>query len=232
MGRNHLVIGALALAATALSAVTILIDPGYLADTSAPLVAVGLMVAAVAGLGGLLLARAPWGRWVLTSDILIGMVLATGSSTTLGWAALIAGGVGIAALLGPWVKLWIRHHAATDSPGPVPLVLMGAGGGAPLIVGLLATDGAGAMHWVVSLTVMGSSLVYGRGNRTGVWLLRALVPATGIALVAVDPQAGDWVIAALCGALGVLAWTPAARRTTAIITPPLPSPVQRRPNQI
>ena len=65
MRRNHIVIGAVALAAIVSGAVTLLVDAGYLEDSAAPLVAFGLVVVAVTGLGGMLLARAPWGRWTL-----------------------------------------------------------------------------------------------------------------------------------------------------------------------
>lgn len=155
------------------------------------------------------------------------MLFASGSNTWLTWLTYGVGGVALVLLLGPWIRLWIRHHAAADSPGAVPLILMSVGVVAPLVVGLLAIEGAKGIHWLLSGVTMVASLLYGRGNPAGTWLLRLAVPAFAVPLVAVDPQPGSWIILILAVAVAVLAFLPAAGRTTVFITPPLPSPARR-----
>lgn len=227
MRRNHIVIGAVALVATALGSITLLIDPGFFDAASAPLIAFGLVAVAVSGLGGLLLARAPWGRWTLVGTVTAGMLFVSGSGTWLVWVTYLVGGTALLLLLGPWIRLWIRHHAAVDSPGPVPLILMSVGVAAPLVIGLLAFEGATVAHWVLAGVAMLSAFFYGRGNPAGTWMLRIVVPASAALLVAVDPQPGSWAILFLAVIVAVLAFLPAAGHTTVFITPPLPSPARR-----
>ena len=193
------------------------------------MIAIGLIVAGITCLVGLLLARAPWGRWGLGAGVVVAMGLASIGATPLTWATYVVGSVAIVGLAGPWLRLWTRHHRLTDAPGPVAIALASVAAVAPLYVGLaVAASGAGWLEWfVVTVAVVGSAL-YGRGNSAGMWILRVGVPV--VALVDGASLGGPaGVLVGIGGVgVGVLAWLPAASRTTTVIAPVLPEPIERK----
>ena len=229
MARPHLVIGSLSLAATLVGMLALAIDPGPIADSAVPLIIVGMLIAAITGLAGLLLARAPWGRWALAGTVISSMALASTGSTGATWVTYAIGAIALVGLFGPWLRLWIRHHRLADGPGPVAVTLTAAAAMAPLYIGLcVAQAGATWVHWLLAGVTVAGSVLYGRGNRLGLWTLRLLVPAVTTASVLVT---GGFAAAALAAgglAVTILAWTPAATRTTTVIAPVLPHPVERR----
>ena len=229
MRSAHIAIGAVSIVPSGACAVALLLFPDPFDTGSAALIAVGLMIATVTALSGLLLARAPWGQWGLIATTIIAMATASVLGGAAMWVTLIAGAVALVGLLGPWLRLWVRHQTLAESPGPIPITLTSVGAVATLYVGFCAAQGA---HWshvlVAAITVVGSVL-YGRGNRIGIMVLRIAVPITAAFAAANTEPLG--AVALLLGGvtIGVLAWLPAASRTTKVITPPLPTPVDRRP---
>ena len=228
MHRPQLLIGPLALAAIAIGAVAVVADPGPVPTSSALLIAVGLAIVGITGLAGLLLARAPWGRFVLIGTVIGAMVLASVGSSWLTWATLVVGGCALIGLLGPWLTLWIRHHRLTDAPGPIVVALESVAAGAALFVGL-ATVGSGARwyHWALVALAIASSVAYGRGALAGRVLLRTAVPVAAIAVAIVMADPGGLAIAVTALGIGGAAWTRAATRTATVIAPVLPTPVAR-----
>lgn len=228
MHRPQLVIGPTALAAVLSGALAVVADPGPIEPSSSLLIAFGLVVAGVTAMSGLMLARAPWGRWSLAGIVTAAMAISAVGETALTWSTLILGGLALVGLLGPWLTLWTRHHRLTDAPGPVVVALEAIAAGAPLFVGLATVrSGASWYHWALTLLTMAASVLYGRGTVAGRWLLRTAVPATAIAVGwATGAIAGSAL--ALAGAtIGIVAWTPASRRATTVIAPVLPTPVAR-----
>ena len=227
MRTPHIVIGIAAVTTVALSSLAVVVDPGPIDEVAASLIAVGLMIAAIATLAGLSLARAPWGRWGLAGTVVLGLALSSVSSATMTWIAYATGAVALVGLFGPWLRLWIRHRRVADAPGPVPLSLISVAAVAALYVGLCAFDGADWTHWILVLVAIGSSITYAQGMTIGIWGFRIAVPATGVLAATHTTLPGLVPLIAGVTAVTVLGWLPAARRVTTVITPPLPPPIRR-----
>ncbi|HSJ70408.1 MAG TPA: hypothetical protein VLA29_02050 [Acidimicrobiia bacterium] len=229
MARPHLIIGIVALSAVVVGSLAVAVDPDPIARSAVPMLTAGLLVCSLVGLAGLLLARAPWGRVVLVGTVVITMVAASAGETPLTWAAFIVGGIALVGLLGPWLTLWIRHHRLTDAPGTTAIVLIAVGAGAPLFLGLvLVGTGAAWYHWMLAGVTIVGSLLYGRGNRIGLWTFRTVTPMIAVIVGLATAGIAGLAIAVAGLAIGVAAWTPSARHTTTVIAPVLPQPIDRR----
>ena len=225
----HLLIGTVSILAIACGAAAVVVDPSPIAASSGAMIAVGLVVVGLTCLVGLLLARAPWGRWGLGAGVVMAMGLASVGTSPFTWATYAIGSVAIVGLAGPWLRLWTRHHRLADAPGPVAIALASVAAVAPLYVGLaVAASGAGWFEWFVATVAIVGSALYGRGARVGVWILRVGVPITAL-LDAASLGGPAGVLVGMGGVVvGVLAWLPAASRTTTVIAPVLPEPVERK----
>ncbi len=227
--RIHLLIASAAFGATALGALAILTVEGSVPSSSAALISFGLMVAGLTGLAGLVLARAPWARWTLVGTVILAMGLASIEVSTLTWATDALGAVALVGLFGPWLRLWIRHHEVADAPGPTVVFLLSAGPAAPLFVGLCTIwSGAGPAAWLLAFTMLIASMLYGRGSKLGLWIMRLAVPIIGIGAAISTALIGGALIAIGTGAVAAAAWHPASKKTTTVIAPVLPEPVRRR----
>ena len=220
-------IGAAAVAAVAVASVALITDSDPIDEGAAALIAVGLMVAAVTCLSGLILARAPWGRWGLAAIVVLAVALAMAGGSALGWVALAVAAAALVGLLGPWLRLWTRHAPVADGPGPVPTALMAVAPIAPLFVGLAAATGAHWTHWLAAAVASVSAVLYAQGIQAGQWGLRVAVPIAAVAAAANTALVGAILLVVAGVAVASLAWLPAASRTTTVITAPLPPPVGR-----
>lgn len=99
---------------------------------------------------------------------------------------------------------------------------------AALYVGIAASAGAQWEHWLLFVVAAVGSVLYGRGTPGGLWLLRVGVPIAAIAAITQTDLAGSLMIGVGATAVAALAWSPAARKTTRVIVPPLPSPAPRK----
>lgn len=228
MRRTHLVVGGTAMLAIVAAVAALLVDPGYFAPSAAALAGTGFVIVGLTGLGGVLLARSPWGRWTLLGGVVAALIAITGSDGFLVWLSMVVGGLAIIGLLGPWLRLWIRHRPVADPLGPVPLSLMAIAPGAALFVGVVGYAGVGVLDWLVVVVATAGSVLYGRGATPGLWMLRLAVPASGLILAFTAGDIASWVVLVASACVGALAWTPAATKTTTVITPPLPPPVERK----
>lgn len=192
------------------------------------MILVGILGIALAGLAGLILVRAPWSRWVLGGSVAVAIALASIDGGFWFWAALAIGSVAIAALAGPWLVLWVRQQPVAEPLGPVPVSLMASAGIAPILVGISSHEGVGVPHWMLVIVVMVSAWAYGQGLPFGIWGLRVAVPIFGAVAALRTNSYGDAVIAVGAGVITILAWLPQARQVTAVITPPLRAPIQRK----
>jgi hypothetical protein len=232
--RPHIAIGSLSIVAVVAGTAAFLADPTPIAASASWLIAIGLLTIATTSLSGLLLARAPWGRWALAGTVAASMVAASiGTDGATGflvlvWVTYVFGAVSLVGLLGPWLTLWTRHHTLAEAPGPVVIALMAVAPGAALFVGIAASAGARWTHWLLFIVAAVGSVLYGRGTPAALWILRLGVPLA--AVIAIPQTAVGGAVMIGIGAIGVsaLAWSPAARKTTRIIVPPLPAPVSRK----
>lgn len=227
MARLPIFIGAITLAVTLVSALPSLADPDDFDRLAALVVFIGLAVVGLTGFVGLVLARAPWGRWTLLISMSFGLVLASIAGGWIFWTALAFGSVAAIGLMGPWLTLWVRQSAVVDAPGPVVIVLMSTAAGAILWVGLATGSGFQVVHFLLIVTVIVSSRSYSRGQSWGIWGLRVAVPIVGALSVFATAGVGRILLAIGVFGITILAWLPHARRATAVITPPLPAPVER-----
>jgi hypothetical protein len=220
--------GAVAVAAAVIGAATLAIDPGDLDPQATVVVLAGMVVAALTAYVGLVLVRAPWGRWSLLGSVVVGLILASLAGGWMFWLDLALGAVAIVGITGPWLRLWVRHAPVVDRPGPAVIALIAVGPITPLFVGVTALAGLHPLHLVLIAVTMLSSWAYGRGISLGIWGLRTVVPVAGLAAVVVTLWPGSLPLGAAVAATSIVAWLPHARRATAVITPPLPAPVYRR----
>lgn len=228
MSRLAIAIGAAAFASVAFGSAAFALQSGPFSETSVAMIVFGLIAIALVGLAGLILVRAPWSRWILGGAVTTATLLASIGGGARLWILLLVSSVAIIGIAGPWLTLWVRQEPAAESLGPVPVILMASGAAAPILVGLASHGGVGLLHWLFVIILAVSAWAYGRGIVLGVWGLRLAVPASGVVAAAQTDAPSSALIAA--GALGImaLAWTAMATRVTAVITPPLPSPVSRK----
>lgn len=229
MARPHLIIGVGALIAVVVGSLAVAVDPDPIARSTVPLLVTGLLVCSLVGLAGLLLTRSPWGRGVLIGTVVVAMATASAGTSPLTWAAYFLGGTALVGLLGPWLTLWTRHHRLTDAPGPIPVTLIAVGAGTPLFLGLvLMGTGATWYHWMLATVTIAGSVLYGRGNPIGIWTFRTVAPTLALIVGLATAGVAGLSISLAGVAIGVGAWTPAARHTTTVIAPVLPHPIDRR----
>jgi hypothetical protein len=204
------------------------LDSRPITSSASLMIFVGVTGVALGGLAGLLLARARWARWVLGAVVVVSVLLASTGGTTLFWISLILGAVAIVGLSGPWLTLWVRQRPVADQLGSVPVTLMASGAITPIVVGFAAWDSVALVHWTLVAIVMVSGWAYGRGLPFGMWGFRIVVPIVGLQVALQTSRPGSFVIAGGITVLVGLAWSGLARKVTAVITPPLPSPVNRK----
>jgi len=227
VARFPISVGAIAVASSVIGAATLAFNPGDLDPQATVIVLAGMVVAALTAYVGLLLVRAPWGRWSLLGTVVVGLILASLTGGWLFWLDLGLAAAAVVGITGPWLRLWVRHAPVVDAPGPAVIALIAVGPLTPLFVGVTALQGLHPMHVVLIVVTMVSSWAYGRGISLGIWGLRTVVPLAGLAAVAVTAWPGSLPLGTAALATTVVAWLPHARRATAVFTPPLPAPVFR-----
>lgn len=224
MSRLPIAIGASAFTAVVLGASAFLIDSGPVAWSSAVMILIGLLASALAGLAGLLLVRAPWGRWLLGVAVVSAVVGASIGESALFWVALAIGSVAIVGLSGPWLTLWVRRQPVSEQLGIIPVLLLASAGFAPIFVGLAAYEGVALGHWALIGAIQGSAWAYGRGLPFGIWGFRLVAPLLGLVAASQTSAPGNIAIAVGALLITAIAWSPRSTQVTAVITPPLPAP--------
>jgi len=226
-----LLIGILALLSAVVGTAGFAADPQPFDQAAAIVVLAGVIIVGLTGLVGLVLTRAPWGRWTLMATVAISLVLASVPGSAAFWVALAIGALATVGLLGPWLTLWVRHEPAADTPGPIVVALIAVAPVSTLFIGLTALGGLHLAHVVLIVVATASSWAYGRGLPGAIWALRVAVPITGTAAIiqTTGPGPGQVVLSIAVVAVTLASWLPHARRATAVITPPLPEPVTRSP---
>ncbi|VAW06689.1 hypothetical protein MNBD_ACTINO01-1592 [hydrothermal vent metagenome] len=227
MARLPILIGVVAVVSAVVGAASLAVQPGAFDAGATIVVLAGMVLAAVSAFVGLVLVRAPWGRWSLLSTVIVGLLLASLVGGWLFFLDLLLAAIATVGIAGPWLLLWVRHAPVADAPNPAVVTLISVGPVTPLFVGLTALGGLSGAHVVLIVVVMLSSWGYGRGIRLGIWGLRIAVPVVGIVATGATVWPGTLPLGAAVLATTLVAWLPDARRATTVITPPLPAPVVR-----
>lgn len=228
MNRFPIAIGTSAFIAVTMCCLLFVVDSGSIARSSAAMIVLGLMELALAGLAGLILARAPWARWLLSATVIVSAVLASSSPSAFFWPAVALGALAIIGLSGPWLTLWVRQQPVAERLGVVPAALIATAGATPIFVGFAAHTGVVAVHWALVAITLASAWAYGRGFGIGIWGFRVVAPVVGLLAAFRTTQPGNIAIAFGALAVAVMAWSPQAKRVTAVITPPLREPISRK----
>ncbi len=225
--RPPISIGTSALAAATLGAATLAANPGDFDRGATFVVLAGTILIGLTGFVGLALVGAPWGRWTLLGSVGIGLIFASITGSWLFWLTTGLGGVAAVGLMGPWLRVWVRHRPAANAPHPIVIALMAIGPASGLYIGLVALERLDVAHLVLLAVTMVSSWAYGRGLPFGIWGLRVVVPAVGAFTAGYAVGVGGVLLGVAVLAITVASWTPQARSATAVVTPPLPPPAVR-----
>jgi hypothetical protein len=205
------VVGGLLAASSLLSSAALLLDPGPFAPGAAALIAIGLLGYAVIAVAGMLLARAPWARWLGLGASIGAVVVTAITGFDSAWTLLAVGTslVAVAALASPWLKLWLRQRPGTG-PQPkavaLPLVALGA---AP-VAGFAAWSGLSAPVLLAAVLGPVAAWSYSRAWGWGLWTLRVAYPITAAVAATQVGWAGATLFAGHGVAVAVLAWSPEA----------------------
>lgn len=224
----YLVSGLLA-ASSLLSSVALLFDPDPFAPGAAGLIAIGLLAYAVIAVAGMLLARAPWARWLGLGATIGAVVVTAITGFDSAWTLLIVGTslVAVAALAGPWLTLWLRQRPGTG-PQPkavaLPLVAIGA---AP-VAGFAAWSGLSAPVLLAAVLGPVAAWSYSRAWGWGLWTLRVAYPITAVVAATQVGWAGAILFAGHGLVVAILAWSPEASRAQRPIGATLSAPRYRR----
>lgn len=227
MVTRPLTIGIIAFASAVIGTAAFALDPDPFDQAAAVVVLAGIIVIGLTGLVGLVLARAPWGRWTLLASVVASLLLASVPGATGFWIALALGAIATVGLLGPWLTLWVRHEPAADAPGHLVIFLIAVAPTTLLFVGVSALGGLHPSHIALIVVATASSWAYGRGIPGGVLTLRIGVPIAGAVATAFTIGVGRVMLGIAVLLVTIAAWLPQARRATAVITPPLPEPKHR-----
>jgi len=221
------VVSALLAASSLLASATLVYDPDPLVTGAAGLIAIGLLLYTLIAVAGILLARAPWARWLgvaVTTGALVVIAIA-GFDSPWQIAALAVSLVAVAGLAGPWLGVWLRQR-----PGPEPLAvaLPLTAVGAPLAAGLAAWSGLTIGAVVVVALGPLAAWGYARAFRWGLWFLRIVYPVVAAAAAIRLSTPGAILLAGHGIVVALLAWAPQASRAQRPTGTPLPEPRHRK----
>lgn len=231
MRRLSIVSAILASATVAVALVVFATDPAAFSPSSVGLITIGFLTSAVVLVAGFLLVRAPWGRWGLAGIAGAAVLLASASTSPAIYVVYALGAMSIVALVGPWVRFWVRQQPVPNAVNATAVALSSVAPIGPIIVGLSAHDTSHWSHWLAALAGAGTSFIYSRGAPGALWIMRILIPATSAFAVWKSPMPSSLILAAGAAAVTVLAWSPAASEATSGPTPPLPPARTQRKKQ-
>ncbi len=212
-----------------LSSAVLLSDPEPFAPGAAALLGIGIVMYTLVAIAGILLVRAPWARWLglgTTVGVLV-LTAITGFDSAWSIVAIVISLLAVAALSGPWLKVWLRQRPGTG-PEPkavaLPLIALGA---AP-VAGLASWSGLTPLVGAVAVLGPVAAWAYARAWRWGLWALRVAYPLATAAAATQLAWQGALLLVAHGAVVGLLAWSPEATRAQLPIGGTLPAPRYRR----
>ena len=212
-----------------LASAVLLSNPDPFAPGAAALLAIGIVMYTLVAIAGILLVRAPWARWLGLGTTIGALLLIafTGFETAASIAGVVVSLVAIAALSGPWLKVWLRQRPGTGPEAKavaLPLIALGA---AP-VAGLAAWSRLTPLVGLVALLGVVAAWGYARAWRWGLWALRIAYPVAAAAAATQLEWQGAVLLVAHGAVVGALAWSPEANRAQLPIGGTLPAPRYRK----
>ena len=220
-----LIISGLFAVAELLWSIRLTVSPEPFSPGSSALVVAGIVLYTVIAIVGMLLVRAPWARWLaLTTAVCTVVVGALGADVdALSITAALFSLVAIGGLAGPWLEIWLRQRPGAGV-GTIAVALPLTAGAALPLAGLASVESATPAAFALAIAGPVLAWAYARGFAAGLWGLRLAAPV--LALIAAIAGA-TWASAAFLvygTAVGVLAWSSAARDALSPVEAPLPPP--------
>lgn len=211
-------------------AVHLALEPDPFAGSAAIAIAAGIVVFTVISVVGILLVRAPWGRWIAfaTIGVGLGVGIVTGFEDAGAPAAAILSLLAIGGLSGPWLRVWLRQRPSATAPEPKAALLPLAALALVPLTGFVSPDGLSPALVVLAVSAAALAVGYARAGAWALWGLRLALPVLTIWAAIGLTAAGAVILVAAGAGVTWLAWTPSARRAIGQPAPPLPAP-RRKP---
>lgn len=212
-------------------AVHLALDPDPFAGSAAFVIAAGVVVFTIIAVVGMLLVRAPWGRWIAfaTLGVGLGIGIITGLDDAGALVAAILSLLAVGGLSGPWLRVWLRQRPSATAPEPKAALLPLASLALLPLTGFVSPEGLSPALAVLAASGPAFAAGYARAGGWALWGLRLALPVLTIWAAVGLTTAGAVVLVGAGGGVTWLAWTPSARRAIRRPGPPLPAP-RRKPN--
>lgn len=225
MYRAAVAVAASIVVASVLVVIHLAAAPDPFRQEPALVLATGFVLFTLIAVGGLMLSRGRWSRY-LTLGLVAAFFAATVATETSGWsiASAVVGGVALAILLGPWTRGWLRLRPAADGPSPRAIALvLGAVGLVP-VVAVAAPTELSTWHGVLAGGGLLLAYAYSRAQLWSLWALRFTLAPVAVPAVISSPIAGAALLAIFVAGLTILAWTREARLAVDPVYAQLPGP--------
>lgn len=211
-----IVAGSLA-AASLIGAVHLAVDETRFEAGAAGLLAVGMVIVAVTGVSGILLARGRWSQPVATGVATAWIAIAA-SSPVSGWsvATLVIAAVALGGSTGPWLATWLRHRPSVTGPPPAAVIALLLLVATPAAIALVSIDDVTPAGWSLAAWSLLLALALARAIPGALSTTRFAHPVAAAAAGLTTGVAAT----AILGALGVVTAAFAWRREVAIAIAP------------
>jgi hypothetical protein len=221
MPRAPFAVTALLFVAVLGRAAELLLDPDPFAAGPAAVLASSLVAGTLIVTTGILVAR---GRWARTAGLVVaGTALVLGAAEPLDGprsAVLVAAGVALAGLAGPWLtRGWLRHLPSAEGPPAAAVTLVLGLVAFPALIALSRPGGFGVLDWILTAATPLLGWALGRGHAAALWAIRLGLPPLAIAAGIAGGLPGGPVVALAGLAAGAAAWTGAVSRSVSPLTP-------------
>lgn len=221
-----LVVAGLVAATSITGAVVLAIRPDPFGPDAALLFSAGMVIAGIAAIAGILLARGRWAGRLGAGIAAAWIVAGSGHSGWPGVAVIALGGVALAATLGPWLGTWLRRLPTTGGVPPAAVALLLTLVLTPAGLGAASGDAVPAAAWMLSGWSLLAAVLVARVAPGALLIARLAHPA----ICLVTAVVAGWPERAIALASGVivagLAWQRELGRTLAPL--PLPADVVHR----
>jgi hypothetical protein len=213
------IVSTLLVVATALGALSLASSEFH--ESSALLLAAGMVLVTLISVAGLLLARARWSVRACAAVAICWIGIGTFVASPIAFAAAAAAAGALAGAAGPWMRAWARHTSSVDGPPPMAVVALLLLVSTPIALAVGFPGGIAASHWVFAGWALSLAFALSRAFTGSLTMLRIVHPLAAVALLVVEGM-GALPATVLGIAAGALGWLP---DVAASVTQPPPEAV-------